>query len=58
MRGDLGGIRTHDPRIRNPVLYPAELRDHECVDSKCGGAAKPSMQATRHHRGLSVRWVL
>jgi hypothetical protein len=25
--GDLGGIRTHDPRIRNPVLYPAELRD-------------------------------
>ncbi len=26
--GDLGGIRTHDPRIRNPVLYPAELRDH------------------------------
>lgn len=21
-----GGIRTHDPRIRNPVLYPAELR--------------------------------
>ena len=21
-----GGIRTHGPRIRNPVLYPAELR--------------------------------
>ena len=21
-----GGIRTHDPRIRNPVLYPTELR--------------------------------
>jgi hypothetical protein len=21
-----GEIRTHDPRIRNPVLYPAELR--------------------------------
>ena len=20
-----GGSRTHDPRIRNPVLYPAEL---------------------------------
>src|SRR3984957_20877206 len=20
------GIRTHDPRIRNPVLYPSELR--------------------------------
>jgi hypothetical protein len=24
--GAPGGIRTHDPRIRNPVLYPAELR--------------------------------
>jgi len=23
-----GGIRTHGPRIRNPVLYPAELRGH------------------------------
>src|SRR5262249_36132812 len=22
----LGAIRTHDPRIRNPVLYPPELR--------------------------------
>jgi hypothetical protein len=21
-----GAIRTHDPRIRNPVLYPPELR--------------------------------
>ena len=21
-----GAIRTHDPRIRNPMLYPAELR--------------------------------
>ena len=21
-----GEIRTHDPRIRNPVLYPTELR--------------------------------
>ena len=25
-RGALGGTRTCDPRIRNPVLYPAELR--------------------------------
>ena len=24
--GAPGGTRTHDPRIRNPVLYPAELR--------------------------------
>ena len=23
-----GAIRTHGPRIRNPVLYPPELRGH------------------------------
>jgi len=23
-----GAIRTHDPQIRNLVLYPAELRGH------------------------------
>src|SRR5258708_33232163 len=27
--GALGEIRTPDPRIRSPVLYPAELRAHE-----------------------------
>jgi hypothetical protein len=42
--GDPGGIRTHDPRIRNPVLYPAELRDHVVVDSKCAAAAKPCLR--------------
>ena len=26
MAGVPGGIRTHGPRIRNSVLYPAELR--------------------------------
>ena len=25
-----GAIRTHDPRIRNPVLYPPELRGRKC----------------------------
>jgi hypothetical protein len=24
-----GAIRTHGPRIRNPVLYPPELRGHK-----------------------------
>jgi hypothetical protein len=23
-----GGIRTHDPRLRRPILYPAELQAH------------------------------
>jgi hypothetical protein len=26
--GALGEIRTPDPRIRSPMLYPAELRAH------------------------------
>ena len=26
--GTLGGIRTHDPQIRNLLLYPTELRGH------------------------------
>ena len=26
--GTPGGIRTHDPGIRNPVLYPTELQAH------------------------------
>jgi hypothetical protein len=27
----LGAIRTHDPRIRNPVLYPPELRGRRTI---------------------------
>ena len=27
-----GGIRTLDPRLRRPLLYPAELRTHEAGD--------------------------
>lgn len=26
--GDSGEIRTHDPRFRRPLLYPAELPNH------------------------------
>jgi hypothetical protein len=28
-----GAIRTHGPRIRNPVLYPPELRGHKGFSS-------------------------
>ena len=28
-----GGIRTHDPEIRNLVLYPAELRGLDAYSS-------------------------
>lgn len=27
--GALGGNRTHDPRLRKPILYPTELRAHK-----------------------------
>jgi hypothetical protein len=26
-----GGIRTHGLRIRNPALYPSELRGHSLI---------------------------
>ena len=29
--GAPGGIRTHGPKIRNLVLYPAELRALSCL---------------------------
>ena len=31
----LEGIRTPDPRLRRPLLYPAELRTRICITSKC-----------------------
>ena len=32
MIGALGGNRTHDPRLRRPILYPTELRAHDNDD--------------------------
>lgn len=29
--GTRGGIRTHDPRFRRPMLYPAELLSHNRI---------------------------
>lgn len=28
LSGDPGGIRTPDPRLRRPLLYPTELQTH------------------------------
>jgi hypothetical protein len=33
--GAPGGTRTHDHRLRRPVLYPAELRAH-CLKATGG----------------------
>ena len=30
----LGGIRTPDPRLRRPLLYPAELQTHLSVHTE------------------------
>ena len=32
--GEPGGIRTPDPRLRRPVLYPTELLTHKLNDNK------------------------
>src|SRR5690606_15226701 len=37
--GAPGRIRTCDPRIRNPVLYPAELRARVDLPYSTGGSA-------------------
>ena len=34
----LEGIRTPDPRLRRPLLYPAELRTHLCKNLAHGFA--------------------
>ena len=61
--GDPGAIRTHDPQIRNLMLYPAELRGHiesnarESAASRrapyvSGGGAAISAAAERTTRHL------
>ena len=34
--GDPGGIRTPDPRLRRPLLYPTELLDHIKLERAMG----------------------
>ena len=34
--GDPGGIRTPDPRLRRPLLYPTELLDHMILERAMG----------------------
>ena len=49
LAGDPGGIRTHDPRIRNPVLYPAELRDQPRIDVPAGGRSCKMVEVNASH---------
>src|SRR3984885_2405063 len=45
--GAPGGIRTHDPRLRRPILYPAELRAQ-----RWGGDTTRRRQAPSSGRGI------
>ena len=46
--GDPGAIRTHDPQIRNLMLYPAELRGHKI------GRGKPEQIRPRSETYVSA----
>src|ERR1700755_135757 len=46
--GALGEIRTPDPRNRNPMLYPAELRAHQSFQRLTVHARTPCPVASRH----------
>jgi hypothetical protein len=48
--GAPGGIRTHDPRLRRPILYPAELRAQ-----RRGGDTTRRRQAPSSGSALSSR---
>ena len=43
--GEPGGIRTPDPRLRRPVLYPTELLTHLFFDNNYNTTIKYSCQA-------------
>ena len=54
-----GGIRTHDPRLRRPILYPAELRAHRGGDTTRHRQAASSVPYHDHlFRGLGRRQQL
>ena len=41
----LGGIRTPDPRLRRPLLYPAELQTHALFSEKRVMGIEPTYPA-------------
>ena len=61
LAGTHGRIRTCDPRIRNPVLYPTELRGHwktlDTISSQVcqpgkGASGAPSFPSGRELSGI------
>ena len=52
-----GGTRTHDRRIRNPVLYPAELPAPHVVPRRTRTPLRPRARGTGTIRFASLRWT-
>src|ERR1700679_632812 len=54
--GAPGGIRTHDPRLRRPILYPAELRAQRWGGDTTRRRQGPS--STRSTKALTRAYVV
>src|SRR5258708_11189838 len=53
--GALGEIRTPDPRIRSPMLYPAELRARKSFQWVSNGARTPGLFASDFCHYIPIR---
>src|ERR1700733_591 len=51
----LGGTRTHDPGIRNPLLYPAELRA-QSTDLRMGRLTQDGARSIGEPYKFARRW--
>ena len=51
--GRAGGTRTPDPRIRNPMLYPAELLPHQVArQAREGGTKNDRIRKLKDENGV------
>ena len=57
MPGAPEGIRTPDPRLRRPMLYPTELQAHHRRMQRAGSTPTPADDFRWYHsrRGLSIQ---
>ena len=49
-----GGIRTPDPRLRRPPLYPAELQAASNPSSRVTGVRLGASASVSGHRGAQI----
>ena len=48
--GTLGGIRTLDPRLRRPLLYPTELQAY----IRCLSGIEPELRETQQNTDATI----